>query len=1334
MDSVRSTVEKNPLELAKRGPVKGSGFNSAFKLTQADNLLRETGQYPCWQTLRQKNVAEAVKIADAVVKRHEILVSAQKGDPIDWKAFDRLTQYAADRGINLYKSHDLFKSDIVPDPPKTLPEIPSNPKACDPAMKMPPALPQTGPKNTAPPSFVSDNGSILIDDNLLVLNVTYNNHILNSGMAGYAKSGNVFLPLDEISRTLDFNVNVDPEKGKAQGWFISEERKFSLDLNKGQIVADGRNYPVTEAHIVAGDDDIFIDSKLMGDLFPVDFKTNFSEMSLEIAPREKIPFQERLDREAMWNRINPYAESQAELPRKESEYKLFSPPFVDFTLRSDYSKSDRNSSFQGGYSILSKGDLGKMSSEIFISGDDENKLQNVRVSLERNDPEAGLLGPLNATQFAIGDITTPSFPIIGGMRSESGLSVSNMALDRSREFDITSFHGNLSPGWDVELYRNDILIETHRSGSDGRYRFEDVPVYFGSNDFKLVFYGPQGQKRVETEQVTVGDQMLKKGEGVYQFSVSKKKDELLDPGNKPRQEDQGTLKAVVRYETGISKNLSLTGGVSSEEIDSRRHNYLNAGVRGSFADFSLNSDYIHDTAGGDAVQFIGQTRIGPVNLRAKQAFFNDFTDPGDDLDAKTSLTDISLNGTISGNKTLSSVPFSLTWRDTQRQASHEKKLGLRLSENFKNLNLNQYLEIKDDSASGKDSPEIEGYIQGISQIGPLRTRGIINYDIQPDTEISGVGLSNFLRLNDRLSSELILNHEFKDTDTSSARLKMNWNTGKFILSPEVYADTNGDYGGLLSFNMSLGREPRTGRIKTSSESLADTGGVSARVFRDKNLNGVFDKEDEPIEGARVNALQSHKSAQTNGEGIAFLTGLQKNKPTDVALDTDSLEDPFQEPLAKGNSILPRPGHVDLMEIPVVTTGEVDGTVFKEGKNGNRTPLANRTIQLLDPEGKVVEEVKSEYDGFYLFMKVKPGTYTIKVKQDDKPDKGYVASASDGSAIAPVKIGNDGTVASGNDIIFKLPGKTKIVSAVTAADNKLADSTGTKEQTEPAPRAAKGTAEYGTVEKSKSASPVEAKSKIPDTMQKYGIHLTSYRSAEKAVKGISALRNSYKTLLGKSAFSVKTIDLGPGKGKWYRVIAGSFNSVEEAKNMGRRIKLQSPYCRVVSTGDHTGVHLTSFRTKTKATESIKELRAHYPDILGKVSFSIKDVDLGTEKGKWKRVIAGRFENRETAHALAERIKLHKPYIMPVDVEKKSSTSIHLASFRTSGKADQALENINKKFPGIVEEHSLFIRPVNLGAKGIWYRVMAGSFENRQEADNIIKHLSSQNQYAAPVKLF
>ena len=160
----------------------------------------------------------------------------------------------------------------------------------------------------------------------------------------------------------------------------------------------------------------------------------------------------------------------------------------------------------------------------------------------------------------------------------------------------------------------------------------------------------------------------------------------------------------------------------------------------------------------------------------------------------------------------------------------------------------------------------------------------------------------------------------------------------------------------------------------------------------KNNNKLFDKGDEPIQGAEVNAEQAYKKAKTNGEGIAFLTGLPKYNPTDITLKTESLEDPFWEPSLKGNSIVPRPGHVEILDIPVVVTGEIDGTLLIENKTGEKTRLKHMPVQLVDKSGQVIQETKSEYDGFYLFMKVPPGDYFVRL------DPAYEANLGGGEIV------------------------------------------------------------------------------------------------------------------------------------------------------------------------------------------------------------------------------------------------------------------------------------------------------------------------------------------------
>ena len=82
------------------------------------------------------------------------------------------------------------------------------------------------------------------------------------------------------------------------------------------------------------------------------------------------------------------------------------------------------------------------------------------------------------------------------------------------------------------------------------------------------------------------------------------------------------------------------------------------------------------------------------------------------------------------------------------------------------------------------------------------------------------------------------------------------------------------------------------------------------------------------------------------------------------------------PSRPGISITPRPG-VETLDIPVVTTGEIEGMVYLEDGHGGEKPAAYAPLVLLDEQGKVVQG-ESEYNGFYLFMNVLPGKFRVEI--------------------------------------------------------------------------------------------------------------------------------------------------------------------------------------------------------------------------------------------------------------------------------------------------------------------------------------------------------------------
>ena len=132
------------------------------------------------------------------------------------------------------------------------------------------------------------------------------------------------------------------------------------------------------------------------------------------------------------------------------------------------------------------------------------------------------------------------------------MSFSNKPLTGNTELNTLDLQGDIQPGWDVELYRNDVLINALTAGPDGRYVFNDIELLYGNNTFRLIFYGPQGQIREKTKQVLVDSRTV---QNQHYFDLS-----LTRPGslflNEPAANAayvlaNRTLKSI--QSTGVSK-------------------------------------------------------------------------------------------------------------------------------------------------------------------------------------------------------------------------------------------------------------------------------------------------------------------------------------------------------------------------------------------------------------------------------------------------------------------------------------------------------------------------------------------------------------------------------------------------------------------------------------------------------------------------------------------------------------------------------------------------------------------------------------------------------------
>jgi hypothetical protein len=74
---------------------------------------------------------------------------------------------------------------------------------------------------------------------------------------------------------------------------------------------------------------------------------------------------------------------------------------------------------------------------------------------------------------------------------------------------------------------------------------------------------------------------------------------------------------------------------------------------------------------------------------------------------------------------------------------------------------------------------------------------------------------------------------------------------------------------------------------------------------------------------------------------------------------------------------------------------------------------------------------------------------------------------------------------------------------------------------------------------------------------------------------------------------------------------------------------------------------------------------------------------------------------------------------------STFAAQLASLPTNADAIRAAAEIQARYSAVLESWDLNIRKVDLGAKGIWYRVLAGPFGSRNTVSSLCTQLRAAN---------
>ena len=847
------------------------------------------------------------------------------------------------------------------------------------------------------------SGDLFVDDDQTLLEVRAGQDLLTDSMSAYTSRAGVFLPLGELTRALDLAVTVYPAEKRAGGWVLQESRKFSVDLPSHMARIGDQFIPIPPEQAQLHGDDIYIRLDLMEKLLPTNLKFDARALVLRLEPREALPFQMRLAREHRKQEIGGHTD-QTTVLKVATPYLAFTPPSFDVTVSAGGGLTAPHE--VGAWEMRAAGDLAYASMQLFAGADQKGRLDSVRLTLGRKDYAGHLLGPLKGTDIQVGDTFTPGLSL--GERSAGGRGAyfSSGPLGGGSVFSHLDLRGELPNGYQVELYVNEVLVGSQTTPEQGRYVFLNVPLSFGANTIRLVFYGQHGEQREEVRHYNFGSGQLDRGKLVLSMGVVQEGTNLIPAPTYGAStpviagSGVGRLRASAEVQYGLSPALTLASGFAQyTPATSQTRDVVEAGIRTSLGRMALQVDAAKDIAGGEALSMNVAGRIAGVTFLTSDAEYQGF------------FLDENERAGVSGSPLRRSTQLRVDWvqrlvphspgipvsigvqRDQKQDGTTFLTADTRFSSTVKGYFLASTLGFSQSAGGASGATDS---LSGALEISRLfgagwQIRGGFQYQVLP----TPIAQSIFFDLDHTLSTHnsirVALSQALSGSYAINGQVIDTWHFKRADMSVSAGFDSQRhDFRVGLNLSFGLLYDPARGGYRLVRPGASSGGDVAFNAFIDANGDNRREKDESPLPELPLES--QGPPVKTDANGRAFLTGLGEGAASRIRIRTESLEEPYAIPPADVIEVSPRPGRVTQVDYGLKPVGEVQIRLTTQRQGGPRKGVSGLDVQLLTTDNRVAAESRTEYDGTMFIEKIPPGLYTVRLEPDQAKRLGMSLAA------------------------------------------------------------------------------------------------------------------------------------------------------------------------------------------------------------------------------------------------------------------------------------------------------------------------------------------------------
>lgn len=821
---------------------------------------------------------------------------------------------------------------------------------------------------------------------LLLLLVQLGDLTLSDGMAAYGSPDDPLLPVGELSRLLELDIDVSPNEGRIVGRIGEAQRSLIVDLATNTARAGPVQTPLAPGDVAVEPADIYVRASVLAKLLPLKFDVDARSLQMRLTATELLPIQGRLQRLARLRQATPNP-TATQVMRVDEPYKFFTPPSFDVAL--GLGAQTIEPTVPARYDIRAGGDLFYMGLQAYAGSDDAGRLSTARVLLERRSLDGDLLGPLHAHVVGLGDVFAPGLSIGPRSLDGRGFALSTSPLDQTTVFNRIDLRGELPIGDDVELYVNDVLQGAQQTPDRGQYEFLNVPLSQGVNVIRIVTYGPRGQRSEETRVVNASGGLLRPGQTTFEFGAIAQQQALYQPeafGLLSSNLGVGKPRVVAALDYGLTQYLTLAvGGSMYTDLKGIARNLYTGGLRTSIAGFSTQFDLAGDSLGGEAAGVGIAGRLLGANAIFRHIEYTggliDENNPEAELDRPlTRRTEVDVdNNTRFGTRV---IPLSArVVRDLYADGGSAWITQLRASASVGSALYSSGIEYdRNTTVAGRTSDIFRGYL-GVSTFRSYKwqVRGTLNYDAIPDLRISGLEVVADREINNIWSFRVGATGRLEEPRGldliagTTTRTKF----GDLALTGQYDTHENSwRFGAQMNFG--VGYNPQAHLYELTRSGPGSGGSVNFHAFLDANGNGKFDPGELPVPGVSLDG--GARRVTTDASGQAYLTGFGASPTARLLVGIAGVDNQQIKTPPTVVEFSPRPGGVTQIDYPIRPTGEVMVNVKLRRLGQLPVGLSATRVRLVDDQGHAVDGV-TEFDGSVNFHDLPAGTYHLELDKD-----------------------------------------------------------------------------------------------------------------------------------------------------------------------------------------------------------------------------------------------------------------------------------------------------------------------------------------------------------------